>query len=460
MNKIDKRHEILTEPFAKLIIKLCVPAIIGMIIIALYSFMDSIYAGQMISKYAMAAIGIAYPFTLINNSISVLFGMGGASVLSRAIGARDEYHKQSVLPSVSFLVIISSLIITVVGYCATEWFVQLANPSPEIAKNTIQYLKIIFLGSVFINLTQALNMLMRAEGRMIRAMSIMCSGALLNIILDPIFILLFPSLGVQAVAYATIISQIFQCVLTLIYFLYQSPQIKWKKPHLYPGMAKAIIPIGISGMIMQFATMIQQTLLFQTAGTYGGETYQIILSALLRIQMFAFIPLWGASQGFQPFVGTNFGAKQYLRLLQGRRAFMLFAFLLSLVFFLPMQIIPHHIVSWFIDDPSLVQKAIYPARAIFSTFFLYGFLALLGIYFQAIGHAKTAAIFVMGRNLILFIPVVLLLPKIFGAPALWWTFACCDLPIIIYIFVVYIRHGQQLKALSNDSAADISFATK
>lgn len=448
MQPRDKRHELLTAPYSKLILHLCVPAIVGMIVIALYSFMDSIYAGQMIGKYAMAAIGLAYPFTLINNSIAVLFGMGGASVLSRAIGAKDDITKQHVLPSVSFLVMVCSVVVTVVGFFAAEWFIQLTNPSPEIAENAIVYLKIIFLGSLFVNLTQALNMLMRAEGRMIRAMTIMGIGAIVNIVLDPILILLFPAWGIRSVAYATIISQVLQCAITLIYFVHQSPEIKWARPRLYSGMASAIIPVGVAGMFMQFATMIQQTLLYKVAGSYGGESFQIILSALLRIQMFSFIPLWGASQGFQPFVGTNYGARSYLRLLRGRRVFMLFAFALSLVFFLPMQIIPQHILRWFIDDPELVHHAVYPARALFSTFFLYGFLALLGIYFQAIGHAKTASLFIMGRNLFLFIPVVWLLPKLFGASAVWWVFACCDIPIMIYGAAAYMRHGAQLKSAS------------
>lgn len=448
MDKKDKRQELLTKPFSKLIVELCLPAIIGMVVIALYSFMDSIYAGQMISKYAMAAIGLAYPFTLINNSISVLFGMGGASVLSRVIGAKDEIKKNQVLPSVSFLVIISSIITTLLGFFATEWLISLTNTSIEIAQNATAYLKIIFLGSVFINITQALNMLMRAEGRMIRAMTIMGIGALLNIILDPLFILLFPSLGIEAVSYATIISQISQFILTIAYFVYKSPDIKWSRPRLYKDMAKDIIPIGLAGMVMQFATMIQQTLLYKTAGTYGGEAYQIILSALLRIQMFAFIPLWGASQGFQPFVGTNYGAKSYTRLLKGRKSFMIFGLLLCLFFFLPIQLIPKQIISWFIKDPLLVNNAIYPTRALFSSFFLYGFLALLGIYFQSIGNAKTAAIFVMGRNLVLFIPFVLILPRIFGATAIWWVFACCDIPIMIYGGLAYIRHGRELKKLA------------
>ncbi|MDO5695156.1 MAG: MATE family efflux transporter [Eubacteriales bacterium] len=452
MEKNEKRQELLTASYGSLVVKLCIPAIIGMVVIALYSFMDSIYAGQMIGEHAMAAIGVSYPLTLINNSIAVLFGMGGASVLSRAIGGKDEYVKNGVLPTVTFLVIVTSLVSTVLGIFGAHGYLRLTGTEGLIFEEAKNYLQIVFIGSIFVNLTQALNMLMRAEGRMIQAMAIMGSGAILNIILDPIFILMFPNIGTRSVAYATLVSQIFQAIITIFYFVRISPHIKWQRPQIYKGLPAAIIPVGISGMMMQFATMIQQTLFYRVAGNYGGESYVIILSAILRIQMFAFIPLWGASQGFQPFVGTNYGAEKYLRLLRGRKTFMLFAFILSLVFFLPMEIVPDRLLSWFIPETQIVAAGIYPARAMFSTFWMYGFMALMGIYFQAIGDAKTAGIVIVGRNLILFVPVVFFLPATFGAAAIWWIFAVCDVVAVGYGMMMYMKHGRLLHAWGTGTA--------
>ncbi|MDO5734130.1 MAG: MATE family efflux transporter [Eubacteriales bacterium] len=445
IKKDEQRDLILTKPTAYLFNKLCVPGIVGMVVIALYSFMDSIYAGKMISEEAMAAIGIAYPITLINNSLTVLFGMGGASILSRAIGADDDETAQSVLPTVSFFILIASLATTVIGFFGANYLLRLSGAEGEILRQGTEYLRLVFLGSLFVNYTQSMNMLIRAEGRMVKAMSIMGAGAILNIILDPIFILLFPEIGVAAVAYATILAQIFQAVLTVIYFKRWSPGIQLAAPKPNPAIVKGMLAVGLSAMIMQIFGMVQQLLFYNVAFKYGGDTYGIMMSAFLRIQMFAFIPLWGMSQGFQPYVGTNFGAKKYKRLLQGRREFILIAFAITMIFFLPVQLAPRQVISLFINDPALIQQAIGPIRLFFSTFFLYGFMVMIGTYFQSVGDAKTAGLIIVGRSLILFTPLIFIIPKLFGGHSIWFVQAVCDILIIIFAFYKFGQHGKLLR---------------
>ncbi|MDO5716179.1 MAG: MATE family efflux transporter [Tissierellia bacterium] len=445
MNQQEQRQLLLTKNTKYLIMTLCVPGIIGMVVIALYSFMDSIYAGQMISKEAMAAISVAYPITLINNSMATLFGIGGASVLSRAIGAKDEKTIQSVLPTVTKYLIIVSILTTILGFFGARHLVGLTGAKGDILEQAITYCRLIFLGSLFVNFTQGANMLIRSEGRMMQAMVIMGIGALINIILDPIFILAFPHWGVQSVAYATLISQVSQAMITLYYFKNLSPSLKMTTPRINTMLTKPILAVGISAMIMQLFGMIQQLLFFNVAQTYGGNHFTILMSVFLRIQMFAFIPLWGMSQGFQPYVGTNFGAKAYKRLLKGRRHFMMAAFALTMIFFLPIQLFPKTILSMFITDTNMVIQAVLPIRLFFSTFFLYGFMVMMGVYFQSIGDAKTAGIIIIGRNLFLFLPLIFLMPRFLGKEAIWYVQAICDILVLTYGFYKFIAHGKLLQ---------------
>ncbi|MDO5717427.1 MAG: MATE family efflux transporter [Tissierellia bacterium] len=446
INKDDERREwLLTKSTGSLIVNLCIPGIIGMIVIALYTFMDSVYAGQMISKEAMAAIGIAYPVTLINNGMATLFGIGGASVLSRAIGAKDKEKSYAVLPTVSFYIIAVSIITTVIGYLGAEKILRLSGAEGSILSQSIEYCKLIFLGSVLVNYTQASNMLIRGEGRMVKAMMIMGTGAIINIILDPIFIIAFPLAGVKSVAYATLISQFIQVVLTIIFFSKSRGPLHLSKPTVTKELTKPILAVGVTAMIMQLFAMVQQLLFYRVSSQYGGENFMILMSAFLRIQMFAFVPLWGMSQGFQPYVGTNYGAKEYKRLLKGSKEFIYSSLFLAILFFLPIQVFTKNIISLFIKDPSLVSEGIIPMRIFFSTFFLYGVMVMLGVYFQSIGDAKTAGVIIVGRNVLLFTPLIFIIPAIFGANGIWFVQLICDIIAIGYGIIKFVSHRNKIR---------------
>lgn len=214
----DNRKQILTKSPVKLMFKLCTPAIIGMVVIGLYSFMDGVYAGQLIGKNAMAAISISYPITFLNTGIATLIGVGSASVLSRAIGNKNQKIINSIMGNLIGWILILSTIIMIVGIVFTKQLLQISGASGEILNLGIRYLRIIFLGSIFVNFAQSANMVMRGEGLMKKAMLIMGFGAILNIILDPILIILFKERAIEGAAVATVISQIIQAAITMHYF--------------------------------------------------------------------------------------------------------------------------------------------------------------------------------------------------------------------------------------------------
>ena len=177
---IDTRTQLLTEDPKKLLFSMSLPAVCGMVVIALYSFVDAIFIGQIVSSDAMTAVGVAYPFTLLNTGISTLLGMGSASVLSRAIGKNDKKTIDKIMGNMISLVIIMSILTTVVGIVFTKQLLSLTGAKGNVLDLATNYLRIIFTASLFVNFAQAANMIMRGEGAMKKAMKIMAGGAILK----------------------------------------------------------------------------------------------------------------------------------------------------------------------------------------------------------------------------------------------------------------------------------------
>lgn len=187
--KLDKRTFILTQSPGRLMATLSLPAIVGMVVIGLYTFVDAIYAGQFIGVEAMGAVAIAYPFTFINSGTASMIGMGSASVLSRAIGAKDQHTVDQVMRNLVVMNLVLSLVITVVGMVLARPLLSLTGAEGQMLDLAESYLRIVFAGSLFVNFAQSSNMIMRGEGELVRAMAIMGGGAVLNMVLAPVFIL-------------------------------------------------------------------------------------------------------------------------------------------------------------------------------------------------------------------------------------------------------------------------------
>lgn len=169
-------------------------------------------------------------------------------------------------------------------------------------------------------------------------------------------------------------------------------------------------------MLMQVMTMVQQTVMYNTVERWGGGSWQTILGACLSLQSFAFIPLWGISQGFQPAVGTNFGAKQYDRVRSFTKVFMIAATALALVFYLPIMLAPKAMLGMFITDEAICSQGAPMLRVLFATYISYGVLILAITFFQAIGKAAAASAMALLRQVLLFLPLVVLLPTVFTVP--------------------------------------------
>ncbi|MDQ0508280.1 Multidrug export protein mepA [Aedoeadaptatus ivorii] len=430
MEKTMKERLLVDSPIS-LLFRLSIPAVIGMLVIGLYPLMDGIFAGHIIGEEAMTACGIALPMTFVNSGISTLLGVGSASILSRALGKKDQETIDGIMGNLIFWVLLFSALITLGGALFAPLFLEAVGASGAIKQMGIRYLRVLFLGSVFVNFTQSANMVMRGEGLMKRAMGIMALGAIINIALDPILMTAMGDHAVEGAALATVIAQVVQATITLYYFLHKSETVQILGIRRNAAIAREMFAVGASAMVMQLLFMIQQTLLYKQAFAYGGDAYGTVMAATLRIYAFSFIPLWGMSQGLQPAAGANYGAKQFERVRKLMKVFCWGGLLLALAFWIPAQVFAPQILSAFNVQTALRATGAQNFRMFYSVFPLYGVMVMTITFFQAIGDGKKAGILVLLRQLIGFVPAMLILPKVFGPSAVWWAEPAVDAVVIV-----------------------------
>ena len=425
------KTQLLTKSPKELLFKLAIPGIIGMLVIGLYPFMDGIFAGRLIGDYAMSAISVSMSLTIINGGISALIGVGSASIVSRAIGKGDKETIDKIFGNFCYWVILFSAIITIVGLIFAPHFLDMVGAKGNIKELGVRYLRIVFFGSLFVNFAQAGNMTMRGEGALKQSMMIMGTGAILNIMLDPILMKLMGEYAIEGAAIATVLSQIVQALLTFHYFSKKSSFVKIHKVKKYRAIYREMFSIGSSAMMMQILFAVQQTFLFKQAFVYGGDNWGILMSATMRLYMFSFIPLWGMSQGLQPVIGANFGAKQYGRVKDTMKIFMCGATILAAASWIPSMFCSDTLLSLFSVRHEIIEAGVKNFKMFYSTFILYGIMIMTLTFFQSIGDGKKAGIIVLLRQLVLFVPAILLFPQLFGVSAVWWAEPIVDFTMII-----------------------------
>ena len=449
---LDARTKLLAKSPFPLMIELAIPAVLGMVVVGLYNMMDSIFVGQMVGDVQMGAVSVSYPFTLINAGSAAMIGVGSASALSRAIGKKDQDTIKKIMGNLVAVVLLMSVVYMVIGMVFTRQLLFLAGAGDNILTYAEKYLRIVFAGSLFVNFFQSSNMVIRGEGQLKKAMTIIASGAVLNMILDPIFITgLKPyGMGIEAAAYATILSQFVQAAVTLWYFKKQSPHVKIGRIRMDGTLLPQVLAVGISALLMQVLTLVQQTVIYRVASVYGGETSQILLGAALRFWNFSFVPLWGISQGFQPAVGTNYGAKDYDRVKKLTGVFITAATVLALLFYIPAELFPDKVLSMFISTPGVAASGSANFRIMFSTYVLQGSFLIAVTLFQSLGKAGKATWLVLFRQIILFIPLCIVLPMVggMGIQGVWLAIALTDALLVIVTIAMMLSEFRKMPATS------------
>ncbi len=441
------RDHLLNGRIDSLFFKLSIPAILGMLVIGLYQFVDGIFIGQWVGTAGMGAVALVFPITLVNNGISSLVGVGASSILSRAIGNENQERIDKLLSNLFVISIVITTVLFVLGQLYARQFLGFLGGKGEILNLGEDYFRIAIIGCYAVNFGYSSNMLIRAEGRMKHAMIIMAAGTILNIILDPLLMLPL-GMGIKGAAWATVIAQTSTAVLCLLYFRFSRRtfiHLKMHPRYLSLGISQRILSIGFSAMAMPVIMLIQMVFIFKAIDIYATSDELVIVGATLRILNFVFIPIWGISQGMQPLLGINFGARQTERVKTTFTTFTLASSILAMISWVVITLNTRFFLGLFITDPAIAEKGVKAFRMFVILFPLYGFMVMSMTFFQAIGKAFHAAALVLGRMLIFFVPAVLILPALFGVEGIWISTPASDILVSLIGAMVIFRSFQTLE---------------
>lgn len=440
---IESIEEIKTEKMGRLFIKYAFPGMIGMLGNALYNLMDGIFVGRLLGGDELAAVSIVFIIVMFNQSFFSLIGTGSVSILSRGIGSKNDKIISHIPGNLILMILIPSAFLSVVCFFFSENIVSFFGASENIAVQAERYLKVLSIGFVFGSIGPGMNILLRGEGKMKLAMLVIILSTSLNIILDPIMIKIF---GIEGAAIATIISQIFYLILTLVLSNRKSVFVKFRTNgiHFRKEFFKDILSIGFSAMMIHLMTVIQQLIFYKSLAYYGSDAEIILMGATLRILSFVFIPLWGISQGLQPIIGINYGSMKIKRVQNAYKTFLLISSSISGILWIFVMVFPQICLGMFITDNEIVHEGMNLFRIALSSYFLMGFLITTLTLYQAIGKALKASILTLGRQLIFFIPLVLILPLFFGIIGVWLSIPLTDFLTSIFTFLTSLKEKEEL----------------
>ncbi|WP_068449345.1 MATE family efflux transporter [Caviibacter abscessus] len=450
---MENKHDFMgTENITSLIIKFSFPAMLGMFVNALYNVVDRIYIGRIkeIGHLAIAGLGIVFPLVIISFSFALLFGIGSSACISLNLGDKKVKKAEKYLGTAIFLGIVVSILITIFNYLFLDKLLYIIGASGYTFIYAKDYFSIINFGIFALIMFNILNAVIRADGNPKMAMFTVLSGAIVNIVLDPILIFYF-HLGVKGAAIATIISQYISFVLALYYFVskYSKLKILTKYIRFDYEKAKKIILLGSSAFAIQIGFSLVNSILNVVLKKYGGDISISAMTIVQSLMTFLLMPIFGINQGIQPILGYNYGARKYKRvastLLQG----ILGATVICIIGFVLIRLYGSRMLLIFNKNRDLIKITTRALNIYTLMLPIIGFQIVSSIYFQAIGKPRLSLLISLSRQILVMIPSLFLLSRIFGLNGIWYATPTADLIATLITFVYIMKELKYLKMEEN-----------
>lgn len=438
-----------TEPIGRLIVKFAVPSVIALLVNSLYNIVDQIFIGWGVGYLGNGATNIVFPITIIALALSMMIGNGGAAYLSLKMGEGEvETAKKGVGNAVT-LVTIVSVLLAVIFLIWIDPILTLFGATDVLRPFALEYGFIIGAGLPFMMISAAINSMIRADGSPKYAMLSMVIGAIINVILDPVFIFVF-QMGVKGAAIATIIGQVASFVVSVLYMPhFKSVQLNKSSFAPCAKVSVNIVIFGLSSFITQFAITIVMALTNNLLAKYGAQSVygaEIPLTAtgiVMKVNQIMIAILLGIATGTQPIIGYNYGAKSYHRVKKALEISLIASEIVSVAAFLIFQFAPMSVVSLFGSEEGLYNEFAVKAFRIFLMLCpLTGFQTIAAVYLQAVGKPVKSAILSLARQIIFFVPTALILPIFLGVEGVLWTGPVADgLAFLLSLaFLLYERN--------------------
>ncbi|HSJ12263.1 MAG TPA: MATE family efflux transporter, partial [Gillisia sp.] len=415
-----------SEPIGKLLIKQAVPASIGILVMSLNILVDTIFVGNWIGSIAIAAINVVLPISFFIAALGMAIGIGGSSVISRALGGADKEKARKTFGNQITLTLLLTISMVSLGLFYVDSLIPTFGGKGEIFEPAKIYYTIVLYGVPFLALSMMGNTVIRAEGKPKFAMVAMIIPSVTNLLLDYLFINMM-DMGMQGAAWATTISFLFSFSYVLWFFLTKSElTINWGHLGFEGSILKEISSLGFVTLARQAVVSITYLLMNNILFDLGGEDSVTVYAIIGRMLMFALFPVFGMTQGFLPIAGFNYGAQNYDRVRKSINRAILYASGLALLVFGGIQFFAEEIVMVFTSNSRVIAETPSAMRWVFAATPVIALQLIGSAYFQAIGKAVPALLLTISRQGFFFIPLVLILPHYFGEIGVWISFPLAD----------------------------------
>lgn len=443
-------------PIGKLLLQYSIPAIIGMVVNALYNIVDRMFIGNIpdIGSLAITGVGITMPIMTIVLAFGMLIGIGTTANISLNLGKGNRTTAEKLLGNAFTLSIIVGLAIAITGTIFANPILNLFGASENTLFYAKEYIGIILLGCTFNILSFALNSTVRADGNPKMSSITMVIGCGANIILDYLFIFVL-NLGVKGAALATIISQAITFFIILYYYTAGNSNLKLKIENfkLKKHLVTMTFAIGIAPFATQIATSLVQVIANNALKTYGSDLAIGAMTVISSLNIIFMMPIFGINQGCQPIIGFNYGAKKYERAKEAFKYATIAACVICIIGFISIQCFPTQIISLFNNDPELTTLAIKGIRIYLLMMPVVGINIVATSYYQSIGKAKISMFVSLLRQVILLIPFTVILPKFIGLDGVLAAGACADSLSVIITLVLLKKEFKQLDKMQLEKIA-------
>ena len=452
---MDNAERLGVEKMSTLLLRLSLPSVLGMLAITIYNVADTIFVGQGVGVEAIAGLSVTLPLMLvINNTFGQAVGLGGASIISRALGARQYDYAKQVLHNLVFMILCLNVLLFALVIAFLPDLLRLFGADDTILPYSLEYAWWCLPGSFGMNIFFVFLNVIRAEGNTKFAMMCQILTALINLVLDPIFIFVF-GWGVKGAAIATSISQITSAGLGVWYFRRSKKRVlslDYAKCFILPKLkvVKETLSLGSASFGRQLAHSSTAIVLNNILAIVGGSVAIAAYGIINRLTMFVFMPIFGVNQGFMPIAGYNYGAKKYIRVIDAIKVGVVFSTILCVVAMIVFETIPRQLLSLFSSDQNLIEIGARGLRIFVLAIPVVGCQVIGSGIFQALGKAWPAFFLSIARQMIFLIPLVILLPyycfPFLGFDSVWIAFPIAD---IMSVIITIIMSRKLIKSLIN-----------
>ena len=434
----------------KLLFSLAVPTITSQIVNMLYNLVDRVYIGHMqpvetVGKLALTGVGVCLPIIMVISAFAALMAFGGAPRASIAEGRGDLKESERIMGNSFTMLVAVSVVLTVVFLVFAEPMLRIFGASDNTIGYALNYMRIYALGTIFVQVTLGMNAYITAQGFTVVGMKTVLIGAILNTVLDPIFIFAF-GMGVRGAALATILSQAVSAVWVLKFLTGSKTKWHLRREHLRP-QAKVVLPalaLGASPFIMQSTESLITVCFNSSLLKYGGDIAVGAMTVLSSIMQFAMMPLQGLTQGAQPIISYNYGARNPDRVKKTIKLAMCYAEGIMLIGFCLFQFAPDKLLSFFAASDAMLAIGIPAMRTICFHFLLAGMSIILSSTFQALGNGMFSLIVSVCRQLVVLLPAAWLLSQTGNVNLVWWSFVIAELVSVTLSFVFFARLDKKI----------------